>query len=87
MQEKALKETFFLIHFIFQRNFGPKMSHQKLKKFTQGVGGGQKSATYYLNYTLRSVIKNLNCTGVNLVYETAFLQSTPDATRQSFFSG
>jgi hypothetical protein len=44
MQDKASKETFFLIHFIFQSNLGLKISHQKFKNVTRGGGGGQKSA-------------------------------------------
>jgi hypothetical protein len=35
----ALKEAFFLIHFIFEINSGLKISHQKLKKnVTRGWG-------------------------------------------------
>ncbi len=41
-QDKASKDTFFLIHLIFQSNLSLKISHQKLKNVTWG--GGQKSA-------------------------------------------
>jgi hypothetical protein len=42
-QDKASKDTLFLIHLIFQSNLSLKISHQKLKNVTQGEGG-QKSA-------------------------------------------
>ncbi len=42
-QDKASKDTFFLLHFIFQSNLSLEISHQKLKNVTQG-GGGRKSA-------------------------------------------
>jgi hypothetical protein len=38
-QDKASKDTFFLLHFIFQSNLSPKISHQKLKNITQGQAG------------------------------------------------
>jgi hypothetical protein len=38
-QDKAPKETFFLINLIFQSNLGLKISHLKLKNVTQGGGG------------------------------------------------
>jgi hypothetical protein len=42
-QDKASKDTFFLVHLLFQSNLSRKISLQKLKIVTQG-GGGQKSA-------------------------------------------
>jgi hypothetical protein len=51
-QGKASKDTFLLIHLIFQSNLSLKISHQKMKIVTQGGGGSeksQKSVTYYLN--------------------------------------
>jgi hypothetical protein len=40
-QDMALKDTFFLSHLIFQSNSSLKISHQKLKNVTQGVGGSR----------------------------------------------
>ncbi len=50
-QDKASKDTFFLIHLVFQSNLSLKISHQKLKNVTQGRESEkyQKSVTYYLN--------------------------------------
>jgi hypothetical protein len=51
-QDKASKDTFLLLHLIFQSNLSLKISHQKLKIVTQGGGGSekcQKIVTYYLN--------------------------------------
>jgi hypothetical protein len=33
-QDKASKDTYFLIHLIFQSNLGLKISHQKMKNVT-----------------------------------------------------
>jgi hypothetical protein len=41
-QDKASKDTFFLVHLIFQSNLSQKISLLKLKNVTRG--GGQKSA-------------------------------------------
>jgi hypothetical protein len=43
-QDKASKDTFFLIRLIFQSNLSLKISRQKLKNVTPGGGGGKKKA-------------------------------------------
>ncbi len=52
VQDKASKDSFFLIHLKFQSNLGLKLGDWKLKNVTRGGGGSekrQKSVTYYLN--------------------------------------
>jgi hypothetical protein len=41
-QDKASKDTFFLIDIIFQSIIGLKISHLKTKNVTQGGGGGSE---------------------------------------------
>jgi hypothetical protein len=41
-QDNALKDTLFLIHLIFQRNLGQKISHQKIEKCHMEGGGVRK---------------------------------------------
>jgi hypothetical protein len=54
MQDKTSKDTFCLIHFIFQSNLDLIISRQQMKNVTRGRGGQkvQKSVTYYLNCPL-----------------------------------
>jgi hypothetical protein len=40
MQDKASKETFFLVHIIFQSNLVTKIQSSKIEKCHTGEGGG-----------------------------------------------
>ncbi len=51
-QDKALRYTFFTLHFTVQSLLGLKMTDYEKKNVTQGGGGSekcQKIVTYYLN--------------------------------------
>jgi hypothetical protein len=54
-QDKALKDTFFLSHLIFQSNSSQKIGHQKFLNATRGGGVKKvtKRVTYYLNGPFR----------------------------------
>ncbi len=62
-QDKASKDTFFLIHLTFQSNLSLQISLQKLKNISDHRGGGMgvtkgpKSVTNYLNGPLTSGTK------------------------------
>jgi hypothetical protein len=62
-QGKASKDTFLLIHLIFQINLSLKISHQKLKIVTQGGGVGKVPKKCHVLFewplTTRAAMSNL----------------------------